>query len=323
MATTTTYSFNLPTVGGSEDVWGTQLNNNWSALDDLLDGTTIITGGPVLDTATTLVDSVDTTKVLDLDLSGITTGTTRTITMIDADVTIVGTSNTQTLTNKTIDPASNTIDGDVLDITFTPSNYTPDASPAEASDVDDLAAHLKGIDSQFAAVAGPNMVFLATTDASSDATLDFTAFDGTSYDAYVFVLQNIVPSTSGSNLLFRTSTDGGSTFDDGASDYEYNTNGSPGTSSTTDSSIGLGFTVDGNSSRGLSGNVWVYGPHLSKNTVVSAQVAYTTGSAGDMLWRAFGGRRNDNTAVDAVRFLFDAGNIASGTITMYGLVNSA
>lgn len=61
----------------------------------------------------------------------------------------------QTLTNKTIDPSANTIDGDVLDITFTPSNYSPDASPAEAADVDDLAAHLKGIDTELATTASP------------------------------------------------------------------------------------------------------------------------------------------------------------------------
>lgn len=35
---TSNYSFNLPTVGGSEDAWGTQLNANWSALDTLLGG---------------------------------------------------------------------------------------------------------------------------------------------------------------------------------------------------------------------------------------------------------------------------------------------
>ena len=37
---TTNYSWNLPTVGGSEDTWGTQLNANWSALDTLLGGVT-------------------------------------------------------------------------------------------------------------------------------------------------------------------------------------------------------------------------------------------------------------------------------------------
>lgn len=36
---TTNYSWNLPVVGGSEDTWGQQLNDNWSALDALLGGT--------------------------------------------------------------------------------------------------------------------------------------------------------------------------------------------------------------------------------------------------------------------------------------------
>ena len=44
------------------------------------------------------------------------------------------------------------IDGDHLDIDWDPSNYTPDATPAEAADVDDLTAHLKGIDDEIAAL---------------------------------------------------------------------------------------------------------------------------------------------------------------------------
>lgn len=38
------------------------------------------------------------------------------------------------------------IDGDKLDIDFTPANYSPDTTPAEADNVDNLAAHLAGID---------------------------------------------------------------------------------------------------------------------------------------------------------------------------------
>ena len=41
------------------------------------------------------------------------------------------------------------LDGDKVDIDFNPSNYTPDAAVAEADDVDDLAAHLYGIDAEF------------------------------------------------------------------------------------------------------------------------------------------------------------------------------
>ena len=45
MATnTTTYSFQKPTVGGDEDAWGGYLNANWDSVDDLLDGTTAVTG---------------------------------------------------------------------------------------------------------------------------------------------------------------------------------------------------------------------------------------------------------------------------------------
>lgn len=48
------------------------------------------------------------------------------------------------------------IDGDKLDIDFTPSNYAPDDSPAEVDDLDHLSAHLKGIDTALAG-SGPTL----------------------------------------------------------------------------------------------------------------------------------------------------------------------
>jgi hypothetical protein len=40
---TTTYSLSKPTVGGDDNTWGTEINNNLDKLDDLLDGTLSIT----------------------------------------------------------------------------------------------------------------------------------------------------------------------------------------------------------------------------------------------------------------------------------------
>ena len=48
---TSNYSWNLPTVGGSEDTWGASLNANWTALDTLLGGTNA-TEFAILDGAT-------------------------------------------------------------------------------------------------------------------------------------------------------------------------------------------------------------------------------------------------------------------------------
>ena len=42
MATTTNYSFNKPTINGSENTWGTDLNGNWDSVDSILYGGTAI-----------------------------------------------------------------------------------------------------------------------------------------------------------------------------------------------------------------------------------------------------------------------------------------
>ncbi len=106
-------------VTGTVDVanGGTAANNAADARTNLGLGTistqnsnnVSITGGTIagvaitsLDSSTTFQDNADPTKQMQFQLSGISGGTTRTLTVPDASTTLVGTDATQTLTNKTL-----------------------------------------------------------------------------------------------------------------------------------------------------------------------------------------------------------------------------
>lgn len=77
------------------------------------------------------------------------------------------------------------IDGDKLDIDWNPSNYTPTSSPAEATDVDHLTAHLAGID---AALVG------------KQRTVETITLDGTDI-SNEYVTLGAAPATPGATVL--------------------------------------------------------------------------------------------------------------------------
>ena len=79
-----------------------------------------------------------------------------------ADVDATGTARPPTVHATThVKDGSDEIDGDHLDIDFSPANYTPNTTPTEASDLDHLAAHLSGIDTALGGVPG-NETFQVT-----------------------------------------------------------------------------------------------------------------------------------------------------------------
>jgi len=179
------------------------------------------------------------------------------------------------------------------------------------------------------------MEFIESQDASTSATLDFTGFDATKYDSYLFVLQNIIPSADNTVLWVRTSTDGGSTYDAGASDYAYAgaefgvsaaaNSGEQATSQIQLAAFGGEGVGSDTGEDGISGEVKVFGPHLTKKTIVNYEVGYFTGVGSGRMVKVSGtGARLAQADVDAIRFAFLAGGstIESGTITMYGLRNA-
>lgn len=90
---TPNYDFNLPAVADpiDADLWGGQLNANWSKVDTLLSGAGLEPTTGALETPDDtfrVVGSVDATKKLAFEIDGLTTATTRTLTVQDVSGTI-------------------------------------------------------------------------------------------------------------------------------------------------------------------------------------------------------------------------------------------
>lgn len=186
---------------------------------------------------------------------------------------------------------------------------------------------LQAVSDLVVAQAPIGLEFIATADASGDASIDFTesAFDSTKYDSYMFVFGNIIPVTDNGSLRARTGTVSG--FASGASDYANtvtNNTGSVLASQATagTSSMALGSSI-GNAAgeEGLSGTAILSNPHLAKRTMLTLNTGLF---ASDGTFHANTGAciRLSSTAVTRIQFLMQSGNISSGTITMYGMRNA-
>ena len=197
-----------------------------------------------------------------------------------------------------------------------------------------LTGALPAIDgSALTGLSAGALVFISSSDLSSDATADFTGFNSALYDSYEFVFANVIPATDNVYLYARTSSDGGSTYDSG-DDYQYSAvlNSNSFTSAVADQSgtevtnqmkfLAVGVNVGSNANEdGISGVINVLGPHLAKRTKLVHSLTYD-GANGWLVYLTGGASRKSSADVDAIRFFFNSGNIESGTITMYGRVNS-
>jgi hypothetical protein len=130
-------------------------------------------------------------------------------------------------------------------------------------------------------------------------------------------------------LYFRTSADGGSSFDSGASDYNWFVNTidtAPSNTVAFDQSDDE-IQINGSRDIGYTGEERIYGhmmivaPGLVERTTITGQGFYLDQN-GNGNYFAFGGQRKTAAAVDGYQFLFSTGNIADGTVTMYGLKSS-
>jgi len=163
---------------------------------------------------------------------------------------------------------------------------------------------------------GGGMEFIASSGAISNAaSADFTGFDSSKYDHYIFYFQHVIPVNDNVALYGQLAVSGTS--------YD-STNGNYHEAGTTDR-IGLNIarTVGSASNEfGISGPLHLYSPHTTAYTYAYSSAVWINTSAA-LAQSDYPRSVHLNTgSTTAIRFIFESGNIESGEITMFGIVNS-
>lgn len=166
---------------------------------------------------------------------------------------------------------------------------------------------------------------IQTQTASASATLDFAGLTG--FASYAIVLRNVYPVTDNTVPYMRVSSDNGSSFKSGGSDYKHTTYRASSAAasfagSTADSEVevtGTGISNDA-TYEGLSGAIMTSDLSRAKYARFWWHVSQHEGGTGNHnVVVGSGIHIGTAVAINAVRFLFSSGNIAGGTISTYGI----
>lgn len=174
------------------------------------------------------------------------------------------------------------------------------------------------------------LVFLEThTGNNTSQNLDFTTFISSTYDTYKIIGTDIALATNTANLLLEVGTGGGPTYDTG-SNYEYgftgiDTNGTAKTSNASPAAaIKIFNSMSNNAGYGF-GDFELIANELQSTAHRKTFYgnAHWVDTAPSSIFYAGGGQWTTlATAVTALRFTTSSGNIASGTIRIYGISKS-
>jgi hypothetical protein len=173
---------------------------------------------------------------------------------------------------------------------------------------------------------------LETQNPSNAATVDMVTTIDSTYSRYYIEITDVVPATDGVQFMARISDDGGSTWKEGATDYEYHTtqwhsasDAAIVTRSTGDSAFRL--TTDTTNadmgSDGGKGGTFTVTLSNPANTALQQLVMWQgqwDTPAGSTTANSFGGGNYSTAeAIDGIQFLMSSGNVESGKFSLYGL----
>jgi hypothetical protein len=177
-----------------------------------------------------------------------------------------------------------------------------------------------------------NLIHIQSQTASNSASISFTTGINSTYKEYQFYFINIHPATDGANFQFNLSTDSGSNYNVTKTTTFFRTfhlenDSVSGLNYSTDDDLAqsTGYQnirpdADNDADSNSAGSLQLFNP--SSTTYVKHFIADIQGVAnGGNSSRVFiAGYGNTTSAVNAIRFQMSSGNIADGTIAMFGVL---
>ena len=181
---------------------------------------------------------------------------------------------------------------------------------------------------------GGSLVLISEQTASSSSTISFTSGIDSTYKEYIFKFINIHLSADNGNFSFQGSINSGSSYGVSATTTYFSaTHGEAGASGTLgytgasfDLANGTGFqrimrdegtAADENG----GGELTIFDP--SSTTFVKHFIARCSNNTSETQTREMDGFTagyfNTTSAINAIQFKCDSGNIDSGTIKLYGV----
>jgi len=166
---------------------------------------------------------------------------------------------------------------------------------------------------------GGDFVLIETKTASSSSEITFTDLSST-YFCYKVILFGIKPASDGNIFRLRTSSNNGSSYDAGASDYnELRFTNQMFPISATSSYITVTLSIGNDTNEFTSSEITIINPSAANRTVFLLESSDFRGATNYNMTN-HGARRNSAADVDAIQFTMQTGNIGSGTFKLYGLV---
>lgn len=164
-----------------------------------------------------------------------------------------------------------------------------------------------------------NIELVATANASNSATIELTWMNDSSFQNYFFIIESLVPVNNNVILQYRVSIDGGSSYENGALDYEtvlyYHLINTPETNTSSAMRLSQTNLIENGANQFFHCRVFFSNPNDTTQNQSFSSLA-TLNKTNLNTYFGFN-EYNSTSAVNGLQWFLDSGNISSGSFRLY------